>query len=61
MVVGPLELLPLEEHAASIPPTRARLPSATATRAAVRPENMKYLLVATYRSLAIHPAVKRFN
>src|SRR5215471_10694406 len=53
IATGPLALFPLDEHAASIPPTRARPPSATATGAAVRPENIKYLLVPTYRSLAI--------
>src|SRR5215467_15569404 len=43
MVTGPFALLfELDEQAASIPPTRARLPSTTATRAAVRRENMKY-------------------
>src|SRR5215467_9480574 len=62
IVVGPFELLELDEQATSIPPTRARLPSATATRIGVRRANMKYLLVvASCSPRDPGVALNRFN
>ena len=57
IVVAPPELLALDEQATSAAPTRATPPSVATTRAAVRLENMKYLLVLAVPAPAGNPAV----